>query len=67
MIFHAADNAFPKWKEYNEMIGVGGWGGRNEKSGPYVYWKDGKIVRDDDARPRRHATGRSTRSRSSSA
>ena len=31
---HAADNSFPKWKEYNEMIGVGGWEGRNEKSGP---------------------------------
>jgi type 1 glutamine amidotransferase len=46
VIFHAADNAFPKWPEYNEMIGLGGWGGRNEKSGPYVYWKDGKIVRD---------------------
>lgn len=43
---HAADNSFPKWKEYNEMIGVGGWGGRNEKSGPKLYWEDGKIVRD---------------------
>ena len=29
---HAADNAFPEWPEYNVMIGVGGWGGRNEKS-----------------------------------
>ena len=46
VIFHAADNAFPKWKEFNEMIGLGGWGGRNEKDGPYVYWKDGKVVRD---------------------
>jgi len=46
VIFHAADNSFPKWVEYNEMIGLGGWGGRNEKSGPYVYWKDGKFVRD---------------------
>ena len=24
---HAADNAFPAWPEFNEMIGVGGWGG----------------------------------------
>ncbi len=46
VIFHAADNAFPKWKAYNEMIAVGGWSGRNEKDGPYLYWKDGKIVRD---------------------
>ena len=44
---HAADNSFPNWKEFNEMIGLGGWKGRNEKDGPYVYWKDGKIVRDE--------------------
>ena len=44
---HAADNSFPGWKEYNEMIGLGGWGSRNEKSGPYVYYDDkGEIVRD---------------------
>jgi type 1 glutamine amidotransferase len=34
---HAANNPFPNWAAYNEMIGLGGWGGRNEKSGPYVY------------------------------
>lgn len=43
---HAADNAFPEWKEYNEMIGVGGWGERNEKSGPYLRLRDGKWVHD---------------------
>jgi len=43
---HAADNAFPNWKDYNLMIGVGGWGRRSEKSGPYVRWRDGEIVRD---------------------
>ena len=47
VVVHAADNSFPKWKEFNEMIGLGGWKGRNEKDGPYVYWKDGKIVRDE--------------------
>ncbi len=46
VVYHSADNAFPKWKEYNEIIGLGGWGGRNEKSGPYIRWRDGKIVRD---------------------
>ncbi|HUY88836.1 MAG TPA: ThuA domain-containing protein [Pirellulales bacterium] len=46
VVVHAADNAFPEWKEYNRMIGVGGWGGRNEKSGPYVRYRDGKFVRD---------------------
>jgi uncharacterized protein len=43
---HAADNAFPKWKEYNRIIGVGGWGGRTEKDGPMLRWRDGKIVPD---------------------
>lgn len=47
VIIHAANNSFGDWKEYNEMIGLGGWGGRNEKSGPYVYLgEDGKVVRD---------------------
>ena len=43
---HAADNAFPKWAAYNLMIGIGGWRGRDEKSGPYWYWKDGKVISD---------------------
>ena len=43
---HAANNAFPKWTAYNEMIAVGGWGDRNEKWGPYVRFRDGKFVRD---------------------
>ena len=46
VIYHFACAAFPKWKEYNEMAGLGGWGGRNEKSGPYIRWRDGKFVRD---------------------
>jgi len=44
---HAADNAFPKWKAYNEMIGIGGWRGRDETSGPYWHYKNGKLVADD--------------------
>ncbi len=46
---HATDNAFPDWLEFNEMIGLGGWGARDERCGPYVYYKDGRIVRDDTA------------------
>ena len=42
---HAANNAFGNWQEYNEIIGLGGWGGRDEKSGPYVRFKDGAIVK----------------------
>jgi uncharacterized protein len=44
--YHAADNAFPMWDEYNVMIGIGGWMGRNENSGPYRYFQDGKLVSD---------------------
>ncbi len=43
---HAADNSFAKWPEYNEMIGVGGWEGRNEKSGPYLRLRDGMFQPD---------------------
>ena len=46
VVVHAADNSFPGWPEYNEMIAVGGWGGRNEKSGPMVRWRDGQVVFD---------------------
>lgn len=47
VVVHAADNSFGDWKEFNEIIGLGGWGGRTEKSGPYVYFdKDEKLVRD---------------------
>lgn len=49
VVVHAADNAFGKWNEYNEMIGLGGWGGRNEASGPYVYLDDaGKVIRNTE-------------------
>lgn len=43
---HAANNSFSDWDEYNKMIAVGGWGGRNEKSGPWLYVKNGKLYRD---------------------
>lgn len=48
VVVHAANNSFGDWKEYNEMIGLGGWGGRSEASGPYVYINaEGKLVRDE--------------------
>lgn len=43
---HAADNAFPGWPAYNRMIGVGGWGGRDEGSGPYLRLREGEWVHD---------------------
>lgn len=48
VLVHAADNSFPNWLAYNKMIGLGGWGGRTEKDGPYVYYNDkDQIIRDN--------------------
>jgi len=50
---HAADNSFAAWPAYNEMIAVGGWD-RDEKSGPYLRWREGKQVVDDKPGPAGH-------------
>ena len=47
VLFHAADNSFPDWEAYNKIIGLGGWNGRTEKDGPYVYLKNGNVIRDN--------------------
>ncbi len=50
VIVHAASNPWGDWTEFNKMIGLGGWGGRNIDSGPYVYYDaDGNIVRDSES------------------
>lgn len=49
VVFHAANNAFTDWDEYNKIIALGGWNDRNEKSGPWVYWKDGELIKDTSA------------------
>jgi type 1 glutamine amidotransferase len=41
---HAADNAFPGWPAFNEMVGIGGWRGRTEQAGPYWFYRDGRLV-----------------------
>lgn len=46
VIYHAANNAFPQWPEYSRICALGGWEGRDEKSGPWVYWAAGRLVRD---------------------
>ncbi|HMO13645.1 MAG TPA: ThuA domain-containing protein [Pirellulaceae bacterium] len=46
VVIHAANNAFPNWTEYNKIIGLGGWGGRNEKHGPYWYFDADKLIKD---------------------
>jgi uncharacterized protein len=47
VVYHAADNAFPNWKEFNLMSGVGGWRGRTDKAGPHFYDLDGKMTSDN--------------------
>ncbi len=46
VVVHAADNAFPNWPAYNQMIGIGGWRGRTETAGPRWFMKDGKLLSD---------------------
>lgn len=41
---HAADNAFPAWKAFNDMIGLGGWRDRTERAGSYWFYRDGALV-----------------------
>lgn len=46
---HAANNSFPKWKAYNKMIGLGGWGGRDQNDGPYVYFNEQNVLTKDNS------------------
>jgi len=51
VVVHAADNAFPGWAAYNQMIGIGGWRNRDEKAGPRWYYRDGRLVSDASPGP----------------
>lgn len=51
VVIHAADNAFPQWPAFNEMIGVGGWRNRTETAGPFWFVKDGRVVSDTTPGP----------------
>ena len=46
VIVHASDNAFPGWRAFNEMIGIGGWRDRTEAIGPFWFVKDGTLTSD---------------------
>lgn len=47
VVVHAANNSWPEWPEFNRMIGLGGWGDRDERSGPFLYVNAaGETVRD---------------------
>ena len=45
--YHAASNAFADWPEYNRICPLGGWYGRDVRWGPYAYFRDDKLVRDE--------------------
>ncbi len=50
VVIHAANNIWNEWPAYNQMIGLGAWGGRDSTSGPYVYYTDeNELVRDSAA------------------
>ena len=51
VIVHAADNAFPGWAAFNEMIGIGGWRDRNETAGPRWFLKSGVLTSDPSPGP----------------
>ena len=51
VIVHAANNAFPGWTAFNEMIGVGGWRDRDEKAGPRWFMKGGTLSSDPSPGP----------------
>ena len=36
IVVHAANNSWGDWDAYNQMIGLGGWGGRGAHSGTFV-------------------------------
>lgn len=46
VVLHSSVVPMDDWEQYNRMIGLGAWNGRNEKDGPYVYWKEGRAVYD---------------------
>lgn len=58
VVVHAADNSWGDWPEFNKMIGLGGWGGRTEEHGPYVYYNaDGELVVDKKSKGKCGAHG----------
>lgn len=47
VVVHAANNAWGEWEEFNKMIALGAWGGRDEETGPYVYYNEaGEVIKD---------------------
>ena len=52
VVVHGANNAWGDWDAFNKMTGLGGWGGRDISSGPYVYIdNNNELVRDNSDGP----------------
>ena len=47
IVVHAANNAWGQWEAFNEMIGLGGWGGRDSTNGPYVFYDNDGVIQQD--------------------
>lgn len=54
VLVHAADNAFPKWPEFQLMAGVSGWRGRDESAGPMLRWRNGGPALDQGSGTAQH-------------
>src|ERR1700759_203668 len=46
VVVHGADNAFPGWTAFNEMVGMGGWRGRDAPAGPRWFYDNGRLASD---------------------
>jgi len=51
VVVHGADNAFPDWTAFNQMIGLGGWRNRDAPAGPKWYFQNGKLTSDSAPGP----------------
>ncbi len=46
VFIHSSVIPMEKWPAWNRMTGLGAWNGRDAKWGPYVYMKEGEVIRD---------------------
>ena len=54
VVMHSSIVPMADWPEYNKITGLGAWDGRDERWGPYVYWKNGRYVYDYSPGPAGH-------------
>ncbi len=50
IVIHAGNNSWGHWHAYNKMIAVGGWGGRADDYGSYIYYDtNNEFINDTNA------------------